>query len=175
MRIQHLWVELLSLNTIISKPAEELTPAMIEEYETRARQWGLNFTDVYQRDNITPYTHTFMNHVSEFMKIHGSILPFTQQGLEKKNDIMMKTFFRSSNHRGEAALQQIIEKQNRLEHLRDMGIKRTKVFEECSNCNIGHNRLTCLASCRNCGVTPYCKHLVIIESGRKVPSCEKEN
>ena len=80
------------------------------------------------------------------MQIHGSILPFTQQGLEKLNDVVTKNFFRSSCHRDEA-LKQLIEKQNRIEHLNDAGKKRAKLYEvECSNCSKhGHNRLTCSA------------------------------
>ena len=79
---------------------------------------------VYQRKNITPYIHAMINHVGEFMKIHGSIIPFTQQGLEKKNNIITKTFFQSSNHQGDIALRQIVEKQNRVEHLETIGAKK---------------------------------------------------
>lgn len=41
---------------------------------------------------MTPYIHAFMNHVGEFMTIHGSILPFNQQALEKENDVITKIF-----------------------------------------------------------------------------------
>ena len=84
------------------------------------------------------------------MQIHGSIIPFTLQGLEKKNDIT-KTF-RSSNQ-GDAALCQIIKKQNRVEHLETMGVKKVRVFDiHCSNCKCtSHNRLTCTQPCKRCG------------------------
>ena len=102
-KIQNLWEELLSLNSIISKPAKDLSSDSIAEFEKRARQWGENFVTVYQRKHVTPYIHALMKHVGEFMKIHGSIIPFTQQGLEKKN-VLTKAYFRSSSHQGEAAL-----------------------------------------------------------------------
>lgn len=73
--------------------------------------------------HVTPYIHALMNHVGQFMRTHGSILPFTQQGLEKLNDITTKNFFRSSCLRVEA-LKQLIEKQNRIEHFNDTGKKR---------------------------------------------------
>ena len=76
----------------------------------------------------TQYIHAMMQHVSQFMTIHGSFLPFTQQGLEKHNDNITKDFFRSSCLRGELALQQLVGKQNRIEHLNDMGAKRQKTF-----------------------------------------------
>ena len=52
-RIQHLWTELLSLNMMFSKPANELPATAIKEFETRARQWGKDFVDVYQSDRVT--------------------------------------------------------------------------------------------------------------------------
>ena len=38
------------------------------------------------------------------MSLHGSILLFTQQGMEKYNDVMTKDYFRSTCHRGEECL-----------------------------------------------------------------------
>ena len=119
--IQHLWDKLL--NTIASKSATDITTQCISEFESRARQWGEDFVSVYQRKHATPYIHALMNHVGEFLKIHGSILPFTQQGLEK-NDVLTKSYFRLSNHQGEVALRQILEKQNRIEHLETIGVKK---------------------------------------------------
>lgn len=115
------------------------------EFDARARDWGRLFIQTYHTKNVTPYIHALMNHVSEFMKLHGSILPFTQQALEKYNDVTTKDFFRSTNHKGETALRQIMEKQNRLEHLRDSGTHPNKAFcVKCTACKtIGHNRLTC--------------------------------
>ena len=69
----------LSLLTLISKPTSELSSSSIADFERRARKWGEDFVNVYQGHNITPYIHAFMNHVGEFMAIHGSILPFNQQ------------------------------------------------------------------------------------------------
>ena len=77
----------------------------------------------YQAKNVTPYIHAMMNHVSEFMKLHGSILAFTQQGLEKYNDVITKDYFRATSHKGKQALLQIMQKRNRLEHLRDSGVQ----------------------------------------------------
>ena len=95
---------------------------------------------MYQRKHVTPYIHALMNHDGEFLKIHGSILPFTQQGLEK-NDVLTKSYFCSSNHQGEVALRQILEKRNRIEHLETIGVKKVKVMDiHCSNCRTtGHN------------------------------------
>ena len=79
------------------------------------------------------------------MQIHGALLPFTQHGLEEYNDCMTKDYFRSSSHRGQECLIQIMQKQNSIEHLEHSGAKQTKQFSvTCSNCGKQeHNRLTC--------------------------------
>ena len=82
----------------------------------------------------------------------------------RKNDVITKTFFRSSNHQGDAALRQIVEKQNRIEHLETTGVKKVRVFDiHCSNCKCtSHNRLTCTNPCNHCGFVPYCDHLGLV-------------
>ena len=96
---------------LFSKPAEALLLLAIDKFKQGAKQWVRDFIDVYHNDNVTPYIHAMMQHVSQLMMIHGSI-PFTQQGLEKHNDNITKNFFRSSCLHGELALQQLVEKQN---------------------------------------------------------------
>ena len=69
----------------------------------------------------------------------GSLLAFTQHGLEKYNNTMTKDYFRSSSQRGQECLQ-IMQKQNRLEHLEHSGAKRKKFEVKCSGCGgKGHN------------------------------------
>lgn len=144
LNIQRLWNDFLELNKKFSQPPGQIVAADITQFDSLARDWGRLFIQTYHDNNVTPYIHALMNHVSEFMKLHGSILPFTQQALEKYNDITTKDFFRSTNHKGEAALQQIMEKQNRLEYLRDQGSCPKKAFRvQCSICKVaGHNKLT---------------------------------
>ena len=64
-----------------------------------------------------------MQHVSQFMTLSGAILPFTQQGLEKYNDLVTKDYFRSSSHRVQECWTQILQKQNRIEDLENSGAK----------------------------------------------------
>ena len=143
--IQNLWSDLLELNRIFSRRQEDLSTKDIDEFHEQSRKWGRDFIKVYHIQNVTPYIHAMVNHVSEFMRVHGSILPFTQQGLEKYNDVTTKMYFRSTCHQGSKAFTQILQKQNRLEHFRDIGIKTKKCFEvTCSKCNErGHYSLTC--------------------------------
>ena len=43
---------------------------------------------------VTPYIHAMHSHVGQFIRRHGALLPFTQQGLEKYNDRMTRMYFR---------------------------------------------------------------------------------
>ena len=113
-----------------------------------------------------------MQHVSQFMTVSGALLTFTQQGLEKYNDTLTKDYFRSTSHRGQEFLKQMLPKQNRIEHLEHSGAKRNKKSQvKCANCGgDGHNRLTCIKTCNTCGFVPYCDHLINKED-KKIPRC----
>ena len=68
--------------------------------------------------------HAFAMHTSEFICLHGNIIRFTQQGLEKLNDLTTKYFQRSTNHCKLSSLRQILEKRSRIELLEDNGFEQ---------------------------------------------------
>ena len=177
MHIQVLWTELLQLNSMFSKGPEGVTDTVREEFKSRSREWVSKFISVYQTKNVTPYIHAMFNHVGEFMEMHGSILPFSQQGLEKLNDVMTKHYFRATSHQNEKALLQLIQKQNRIEHLKDMGAQPGRHHSvSCNNCSeIGHNMHFCVKPCKVCGHTPFRSHLVTSENGKNISLCMQEN
>ena len=144
-KIQELWDGLLQLNNIFSSGPDDLSTEMITDFKHKARDWGRLFVQVYRAADVTPYIHALMNHVHEFMNLHGSILPFTQQVLEKYNDIVTKSYFRSTNHQGEKALLQVMQRQNRMNFMSDNGVSIQKRNDiTCSRCGInGHNKRTC--------------------------------
>ena len=101
---------------------------------TNTKAWVNDFKSIYQAKDVTPYIHSFANHVAELKKLYGSISTFNQQGLEKLNDVTTKQFQRSTNHYDIQALQQILEKRNRIELLKDQGFQRIKNEQKCSIC-----------------------------------------
>ena len=102
---------------------------------------------VYQAKNVTPYVHALVNHVSEFLRLYGSLVPYNQQGLEKLNDFTTKDYQCSSNCRNVEAMKQILEKKNRVEYLEDYMFVRKKRMVHCSICKKpGHNRKGCKVS-----------------------------
>ena len=113
-------------------------------FESSVKSWVEEFLTIYQTKDVTPYMHAFAMHVPQFLSLHGNITIFTQQGLEKLNDVTTKYFQRSSNHHEMGSLKQILEKHNRLEALEDGGHQRTKQIRKCSVCNcVGHNKRSC--------------------------------
>ena len=114
--------------------------------------------------------HALYAHVPEFLHLYSNFEYFTQQGMEKYNDLTSKNFFRSSNHRGVSALRQIFYKKGRVQFLEQAGCPRIKKKYKCSNCdNEGHNLKTCPSKCKICGVI-CCAHL-INQNGRYHPRC----
>ena len=53
----------------------------------------------------------------EFLDMYGTIVAFSQQGLEKLNDEVTQDYFRSTNHRDGEAQKQLLLKLNRLEEM----------------------------------------------------------
>lgn len=140
--IQELWTGFMKLNRIIRSTT--LSTDTIRVFKSDAREWLHQYLQIYQTKNITPYIHALVAHVPQFMELYGGIVAFTQQGLEKLNDDMTQFFYRGSNHRGQEALQQMLQKKNRLTYLCDSGFKRPKRKQVCSYCKKGgHNSRTC--------------------------------
>ena len=78
--VQQLWCQFFQLISTIrtnSIGAEE-----IDKFETESKAWLTCFLSIYQTKNVTPYIHLMVAHLPEFLRIHGPISPFTQQGLE---------------------------------------------------------------------------------------------
>ena len=163
MHIQVLWTELLQLNNLFSKGPEGVTDTVREEFKSRSREWVSKFISVYQTKNVTPYIHAMFNHVGEFLEI--------------LNDVVTKHYFRATSHQNEKALLQLIQKQNRIEHLKDMGAQPGKHHSvSCNNCSeIGHNMRSCIKPCKVCGHTPFHSHLVTLENGKNISLCMQEN
>ena len=50
------------------------------------------------KDNkLTPYIHAFVFHLTEFIRIHGSINKYNVQGLEKLNDFTTQYYHHWTN------------------------------------------------------------------------------
>ena len=143
-KIQSIWKSFLEIYDLLRKKPCMSTDE-IETFELKTKNWLVEFLKVYQTKQVTPYIHFLTSHIPEMLKFHGSLRGFTQQGLEKLNDIITQDYFKSTNHRN--SLKQIMLKLNRLEDLNDSGCSRSKVIHCCSVCKQeGHNARTCTSS-----------------------------
>ena len=135
-KVQKIWKDFLAIYDLLRS-----TSTNKEQIKQSASQWLKLFLEVYQTKHVTPYMHTLVFHVPEFIELYGSLAPFSQQGLERLNDNITKDYFRSTNHRQDA-LRMLLMKLNRLEELQ--GEERHKQVHHCKLChNSGHNSRTC--------------------------------
>ena len=78
------------------------------------------------------------------LETYRSITIFNQQGLEKLNDELTQSYFRSTNHGDGESLKQLLLKLNRLQELVHSGHSREKQARACKLCKkSGHNSRTC--------------------------------
>ena len=140
--VQKLWKNFLSIYETLC--LKSISKNQIKEFQKAVRNWLSMFLLVYQTKHVTPYIHTLVFHVPEFLYLYGSLLPFSLQGLEKLNDNLTKDYFRSTNHQEHDALRQLMVKLNRLEELSDKNMERKKQTHYCKTCKQeGHNSRTC--------------------------------
>ena len=96
----------------------EIRNNQTDSIEERLFEWLALFLLTYMPNHITPYIHSFVFHIPEFIKLHGDVNLFNLQGLEKLNDISTQNYHRSSNKKNDNKqyIKQMIEKRNRLEY-----------------------------------------------------------
>ena len=111
--VQKIWKDFLNIYTTLC--LNSIDDEKIKEFKTTVKEWLVLFLSVYQTKNVTPYIHTLVFHIPEFLDLYGSLAPFSQQGLEKLNDNLTKDYFRSTNHKDCDVLRQLLLKLNRLE------------------------------------------------------------
>jgi len=125
-KINQLWSNFFTIINDINKEDNDY-----DEINIKTKAWVNNFTSIYQAKDVSPYIHSFAMHIPEFLRLYGNISTFNQQGLEKLNDITTKQFQRSTNVQ---ALQQILQKRNRIELLEDQRFQRVKNEQKCNIC-----------------------------------------
>lgn len=162
--IQEIWDGFRSIMDNLKELTGE--EKQVGAFHVKVHEWMAKFLSVYQSKHVTPYMHALIAHVPEFVSLHGNIVAFTQQGLEKLNDATTKNYFQASNHRNTEALLQILQKNNRMEHYIDAGYAREKRSFSCSNCGLsGHNLKTCTQPCDNCSFKPCCSPCHLVKTG----------
>ena len=91
--IQHLWKTFFKLINDINEGTCDAA-----DIDVKAKAWVTSFTSTYQAKDVTPYMHALAMHMGESIQLHGRVVRFTQQGLEKLNDLTTKHYQRATNH-----------------------------------------------------------------------------
>jgi hypothetical protein len=89
--------------------------------KTDTKSWLINYLDVYDTSDVTPYIHTFVYHLHELQLLYGNVNEFNMEGLEKKNGILKSQYFGATNRHKKSYLVQLINQQNRLDLLSQLG------------------------------------------------------
>nr|XP_054750436.1 LOW QUALITY PROTEIN: uncharacterized protein LOC129256207 [Lytechinus pictus] len=139
--IKSLWTD---FKVLMDSLNQNMSDDQISDFEKAARKWvDLYGSNLFLSKDVTPYMHIFSNHLPEAMRLHGNVVDFCQQGLEKLNHLVTKWYFRSTNF-SKAALKQIIHKQFRINKLEGKCRRAPKFQMTCTACNkSGHNKRTC--------------------------------
>ena len=96
------------------------------QLQTETRIFYQLFLEKYLEKHVTPYIHGFVDHMHQFMELHGNIYILNCEGLEKANHFNTQCYHRRSNkHKTEETtendasvhdhyLEQILKKKHRL-------------------------------------------------------------
>lgn len=109
------------------------------------------FSESLSDKRHTPSMQALHSHVPQFLELYSNIECCSQQGMEKYNVRASKNYFRSTNHKGTSALEQLLVKKHRVQFIEAAGCERVKRAYKCSNFSgTGHSLKTCSAECNNC-------------------------
>lgn len=86
-------------------------------FKSRLLEWLKMYLKVGGDEIITPYIHSFVFHVPEFLERYKNLNFFSTQALEKLNSVTKTHFFRNTNKKRNMFLQQLLEKANRIEFI----------------------------------------------------------
>ena len=92
-KLQKFWKTFFKL----IKSINEVTCNAVD-IDAKAKTWVLSFTFIYQAKDVIPYMHALAMQMGDFIQLHSSVVKFTQQGLEKLNDLITKHFQSANNH-----------------------------------------------------------------------------
>lgn len=146
-KVQEIWDGLLQINEYLWSGTIDKKEKTLAEFKSVSTKWIRDFLTVYHTRHVTPYMHLLIAHIPEFLRLYGSLAPYSQQGLEKLNDDVTKMYYRGTNHRIKEALEQILLKRNRTEELARQSCSRTKRLHKCTLCGkSGHNARNCYNS-----------------------------
>ncbi len=79
--VQKLWSSFFRVYQSLRDGNYEDKEAKADQIQKETREWMELYQGTYQKETITPYIHSFVEHLHELIRIHGDISLFTMQGL----------------------------------------------------------------------------------------------
>ena len=138
-KFQEVWQTFFELVTMLKSSTVD-----VKMFNLKAQQWLKKCLNVFQTRDITPYMHILCFHVGEMLHLHGNIAQFTQQGLERINDLLSTMYFKSTNQSRKTALKQLLLKHKRLQYYIDHKYPQPPRPYTCTACGeTGHSVKSC--------------------------------
>ena len=94
VKIQQLWKDFFSIVQDLKQHTVE--NEFCDRLAMRTKVWLRSFAILYWSGDVTPRMHIKANHIPDFIRLHGSLALFSQQGQEKFNDVLSGWNFRST-------------------------------------------------------------------------------
>ena len=95
-----------------------------DQFKEKAKKFIGLAREVFFDEDITPYMHTLVYHVPQFLQKYGTIYQFNCQAVEKKNHAQNCSFHRTTQHGGlgSSYTRQVLEEENRHLYQRRAGL-----------------------------------------------------
>lgn len=90
-----------------------------ESLSVELKEWLRFYLKATQNKPITPYVHSFVFHIPDFIEKFQKLNSYSTQSLEHLNSVTKTHYFRQTNRnlKNLAFLKQLLEKQNRMEFI----------------------------------------------------------
>ena len=95
-RTKGMWCQLDELNSSLRVPKDHPTYLKPKDFHDKAKLFARNLTWLIKDQSMTPYLHTLVYHVPQFLEMYGTIYQMNCQLVELKNHRHNSIFHRGS-------------------------------------------------------------------------------
>ena len=115
LRLQKAWTDFVTLFEVVNQPNPFETDVGVDEWQRGVQGWVMGCVHgtkqqkaLFPSNFVTPYVHTFMNHVPSLLLLWKDLHEFAGQEFERENNVHNLIWFRCSSRKGLAATRGIM-------------------------------------------------------------------
>ena len=114
-RLQAAWDDFVTLFEAVNQPEPFDDDLGVDEWQRKVQGWVMACVHsdkktkaLFPASFVTPYVHTFMNHVPSLLLLWGDLHEFAGQEFERENNVHNLIWFRCSSRKGLSATRGIV-------------------------------------------------------------------